>query len=50
VRLIEQWESMDDLAAHVAALRASSPAPSPVTVLSTMIEVFEATPTQFPSA
>ena len=50
VRLIEQWDSMDDLAAHLAALRASSPAPSPVAVLSTRFEVFEATPSQFPSA
>ncbi len=50
VRLIEQWESMDDLAAHLAALRASSPAPSPVAVLSTRFEVFDATPSQFPSA
>ncbi len=50
VRLIEQWESMDDLAAHLAALRESSPAPSPVAVLSTRFEVFEASPTRFPSA
>ena len=50
VRLIEQWDSMDDLAAHLAALRASGPAPSPVAVLSTQFQVFEATPTRFPGA
>ena len=50
VRLIEQWDSMEDLAAHLAALRASGPAPSPVAVLSSRFEVFEATPTQLPTA
>jgi quinol monooxygenase YgiN len=50
VRLIELWDSMDDLAAHLAAHRASGPAPSPVAVLSTQFQVFEGTPTQFPSA
>jgi quinol monooxygenase YgiN len=50
VRLIELWESMEDLAAHLAGLRASTPTPSPITVLATHFEVFEATPTRLPSA
>lgn len=50
VRLIELWDSMDDLAAHLAAHRASAPAPPPVAVLSTHFQMFEATPTQVPSA
>jgi quinol monooxygenase YgiN len=50
VRLIELWETMDDLAAHLAGLRASAPPPSPVAVLSSEFHVFEATPTQLPSA
>jgi len=50
VRLIELWDSMADLAAHLANLRASAPKPSPVAVLSSEFHVFEATPTQLPSA
>lgn len=50
VRLIERWDSMEDLAAHLAALRASGPNPSPVAVLGTEFHVFEATPTQLPTA
>ncbi len=50
VRLIELWDTMDDLAAHLANLRASAPGPSPVAVLSSAFHVFEATPTQLPSA
>ena len=50
VRLIERWESMDDLAAHLGALRANGPNPSPVTVLATEFHVFEATPTRLPTA
>jgi quinol monooxygenase YgiN len=50
VRLVERWDSMDDLAAHLAALRASGPTPTPVPVVATEFHVFEATPTQLPSA
>ncbi len=50
VRLIELWDTMADLAAHLANLRASAPKPSPVAVLSSEFHVFEATPTQLPSA
>jgi quinol monooxygenase YgiN len=50
VRLIELWDSMADLGAHLAALRASAPAPSPVAVLSSDVRVFEATPARFPSS
>ncbi len=50
VRLIELWDSMDDLTAHLANLRASAPNPSPVAVLNSEFHVFEATPTQFPTA
>jgi quinol monooxygenase YgiN len=50
VRLIELWDTMDDLSAHLANLRASAPGPSPVAVLSSEFHVFEATPTTFPSA
>jgi quinol monooxygenase YgiN len=50
VRLFELWESMADLRAHLATLRAAAPDPSPVAVLASEFRVFEATPTQFPSA
>ena len=50
VRLIEQWDSMADLQAHLAALRAADPAPSPVTVQSSEFHVYEATPTRLPPA
>lgn len=50
VRLIELWDSMDDLKAHLAGLRASPPPPSPVDVLSSEFNVFEASPTRAPWA
>ncbi len=50
VRLVERWDTMDDLAAHLAALQASGPTPSPVPVLATEFHVFEATPTRLPAA
>jgi quinol monooxygenase YgiN len=50
VRLIELWDTMADLQAHLANLVTSAPSPSPVAVLSTKIQVFDATPTQLPSA
>jgi quinol monooxygenase YgiN len=50
VRLVERWDTMDDLAAHLAALRASGPTAAPVPVVATEFHVFEATPTQLPSA
>jgi len=50
VRLIEFWDSMDDLQAHLANMRTSAPHPSPVAVLSSEFHVFESTPTQLPSA
>ncbi len=50
VRLFELWDSMADLQVHLSNLKASVPDPSPVAVLSSDIQVFEATPTRFPSA
>jgi quinol monooxygenase YgiN len=50
VRLIEFWDSMADLQAHLAKMRTSTPQPSPVAVLASEFHVFEATPTQLPSA
>ncbi len=50
VRLIELWESMEDLAGHLANLRASAPNPSSVAILNSEFHVFEATPTQLPTA
>ncbi len=50
VRLFELWDSMADLQAHLANLRTSTPSPSPVTVLSSEIQVFEATATRLPTA
>lgn len=50
VRLIEFWDSMADLQAHLGRMRTSAPHPSPVAVLSSEFHVFEATPTQLPSA
>jgi quinol monooxygenase YgiN len=50
VRLIEFWDSMADLQAHLAKMRTSGPRPSPVAVLGSEFHVFEATPTQLPSA
>jgi quinol monooxygenase YgiN len=50
VRLFELWDTMADLQAHLAHLRASPPDPSPVAVQDSEIQVFEATPTGFPSA
>jgi quinol monooxygenase YgiN len=50
VRLFELWDTMADLQAHLSNLRASAPGPSPVAVLSSEIQVFEATPTRLPSA
>ena len=49
VRLIERWESMEDLRAHIAGLR-SAPPPAEPPVPSTMVEVsvYEATPTTLP--
>ncbi len=51
VRLVERWESMDDLEAHVAGLRAAPAGDGPV-VASTMVEVqvFEAHPVRPPWA
>jgi quinol monooxygenase YgiN len=48
VRLFELWETMDDLRAHLTNLRAATPDPSAVAVLSTEFRVFEGTPTQLP--
>jgi quinol monooxygenase YgiN len=48
VRLFELWDSMADLQAHLSNLRASAAAPSSVAVLSSDIQIFEATPTPFP--
>ena len=50
VRLIEFWDSMADLQAHLANLRTSAPLPSPVAVLCVEFHVFEASPTQLPSS
>lgn len=44
VRLIELWESMDDLHAHVQGLRSGPPQPKGVEVVSTTVAVYEATP------
>jgi quinol monooxygenase YgiN len=44
VRLIELWESMDDLHAHVQGLRSGLPQPQTVEVVSTKVAVYEATP------
>ena len=44
VRLIELWESMDDLHAHVQGLRSGPPQPQGVEVVSTKVAVYEATP------
>jgi quinol monooxygenase YgiN len=51
VRLVERWESMDDLAAHVAGLRATPAGDGPA-VGSTIVEVevFEAQPVRPPWA
>jgi quinol monooxygenase YgiN len=49
VRLIELWDSMADLEAHLSNLKASGPSPSPVAVLSSEFHVFDATPTRLPS-
>ena len=44
VRLVEKWESMADLEAHVTALRAAPPAADPGVASRTVgIEVLEAT-------
>lgn len=49
VRLVERWESMEDLVAHIAGLR-SAPPPTVPPVPSTMVEVsiYEASPTTLP--
>lgn len=45
VRLLEQWESMADLEAHLAALRSAPPSSTPnVEVRSTKAELYDATP------
>ncbi len=51
VRLAERWDTMEDLEAHVAGLRAA-PAPSAPAVPSTMVDmaVYEATPATPPWA
>ena len=45
VRLLERWESMADLRAHVSALRAAAPSGDPVVSSKfTEVSVYEATP------
>jgi len=45
VRLLERWETMADLRAHVAALRAVAPSDEPaVSSQFTEVSVYEATP------
>jgi quinol monooxygenase YgiN len=48
VRLIEHWESMDDLQAHLRGFRPDPPPEPEIEVVSTTFAVFEATPTSFP--
>jgi len=48
VRLIEHWESMDDLQAHLRGFRSDPPPEPEIEVVSTTFAVFEATPTSFP--
>jgi quinol monooxygenase YgiN len=45
VRLLERWETLADLQAHVAALRAAAPTTEPVVSSKyTEVSVYEATP------
>jgi len=45
VRLVERWETLADLQAHVAALRAAAPTTGPVVSSKyTEVSVYEATP------
>jgi quinol monooxygenase YgiN len=48
VRLIEHWESMDDLGAHLRGFRSDPPPQGDVEVVDTTFAVFEATPAAFP--
>jgi len=48
VRLIELWESMADLEAHVQRLRSNPPAGPGVEVISSTFAVFEAAPAPMP--
>jgi len=45
IRLLERWETMADLRAHIAALRAVAPSAEPVVSSQfTEVSVYEATP------
>jgi quinol monooxygenase YgiN len=47
VRLVERWETLADLQAHVAALRAAGPPDKPaVTSKFTEVSVYDATPVE----
>jgi quinol monooxygenase YgiN len=48
VRLIEHWESMDDLEAHLRGFRSDPPPQGDIEVVDTTFAVFEATPAAFP--
>ncbi|MBF6557329.1 MAG: antibiotic biosynthesis monooxygenase [Acidimicrobiales bacterium] len=48
VRLIEQWESIADLEAHLRGVRSGPPPPQEVEVASSTFAVFDATPTSMP--
>jgi len=51
VRLIERWETMDDLAAHVRGMQAPSPSDGPpVVVEASDVIVYEASPVRPPWA
>jgi quinol monooxygenase YgiN len=48
VRLIEQWESMADLEAHLRGVRSGPPAGQEVEVASSTFAAFDATPASIP--
>jgi quinol monooxygenase YgiN len=48
VRLIEQWESMADLGAHLLGVRSGPPPAQGVEVASSTFAVFDATPASMP--